>query len=109
MTKNEIIRELSKCESRYVRRLTIVYHNVDSNVIYTFCYENSPHYKASDAEKSELSRVLMSLYKMRGYIKDIHAVYYTRDSDGYFTKRIGHYTSADCLQYVFSISDFINF
>lgn len=109
MTKNEIIRELSKCESRYVRRLTIVYHNFNSNVVYTFCYENSPHYKASDAEKIELVRVLKSLYNMRGYIKDIHTVYYTRDSDGYFMKRIEHYTSADCLQYVFSISDFINF
>lgn len=109
MTKNEIIRELSKCESRYVRRLTIVYHNSNSNVVYTFCYENSPHYKASDAEKIELVRVLKSLYNMRGYIKDIHTVYYTRDFDGYFMKRIEHYTSADCLQYVFSISDFINF
>lgn len=109
MTKNEIIRELSKCESRYVRRLTIVYHNLSSNVVYTFAYENSPYYIASDAECEELVRVLMSLYKMRKYIVDIHATYYTRNSDGYFIKRVEHYTSADCLQYVFSISDFINF
>ena len=109
MTKNEIIRELSKCESRYVRRLTIVYHNLSSNVVYTFGYENSPCYRASDAECEELVRVLMSLYKMRKYIVDIYATYYTRNSDGYFIKRVEHYTSADCLQYVFSISDFINF
>lgn len=39
-------------------------------------------------KKIELVRVLKSLYNMQ---------------------RIEHYTSADCLQYVFSISDFINF
>lgn len=109
MTKNEIIRELMKCNPLHVRRLTIVYHNRNRNVVYTFAYENSPCYKASDGEKSELVRVLMSLYNMRGYIKDMHAVYYTRNSDGYFVKRIEHYTSADCLQYVYQISDFINF
>ena len=108
MKKNEIIRELSKCVAS-VRRLTIVYHNKSTNVVYTFGYENSPYYKASEAENDELARVLMSLYKMRKYIVDIHAVYYIRDSDGYFTKRVQHFTSDDCIQYVYSISDFINF
>lgn len=107
MTKNEVIRELSKCESRYVRRLTIVYHNQLSSVVYTFGYENSPYYEASDDEKKELVRVLISLYKMRHYISDIHAVYYVRNSDGYFVKRVFNFTSENCLQYVYRISDFI--
>lgn len=38
MTKNEIIRELTKSNLNAIGRLFIVYHNKDANVTYTFVY-----------------------------------------------------------------------
>ena len=107
MTKNEIIRDLSSSDFHFVCRLTIVYHDKSNNVIYTFGYENSPVHVSSQFETSELICVLNTLYRMSKFIVDIHATYYSRNSDGYLEKRVEHYTSNDCPQYVNSIYDFI--
>lgn len=105
MTKNEIIRELSKFNPALIARLFIVYHNTSANVRYAFTYEkvltcNSAH---SHEEFKELSRVLLSLHKLRRHIKCLHVVYWVPTSENDWLER--HYDS--CSNYVYSISDFI--
>lgn len=100
MTKNEIIRELSKIKPSLIGRLFIVYHNRTSNVRYTFTYEYTSH--VSHECLRELSRVVLSLYKLRRYIDCIRVVYWIRTSDNDWLER--YY---DCSNHVYSISDFI--
>ena len=112
MTKNEIIRELSKFNPSLIGRLFIVYHNRSSNVRYTFTYADtfshiSTHGEAKELvrheEVKELARVLLSLYKLRRYVECIRVVYWVRTSENDWLER--HYDS--CPNYVYTISDFI--
>lgn len=105
MTKNEIIRELSKCSPRLIGRLFIVYHNKEANVRYTFAYEDTLSHGSTYDERKELARVLLSLYEVRRHIECIRVVYWTRNSDNDLLER--YYDS--CGRYVYSISDFIKF
>lgn len=103
MTKNEIIRELTKSNLSAIGRLFIVYHNKDSNVTYTFAYEDTLTYGATYEQRRELARVILSLYRLRRYVQFLRVVYWIRDSDKNWVER--YYDS--CSHYVYSISDFI--
>lgn len=102
MTKNEIIRELSKCNPCRVRSLFVVYHNPSSSVKYCFTYDNDPFSGVPPLTACrELAKVILSVYKLRRYIKAIHVSYFS-SSDGEYIIR-----SFDSDYYVYSISDFI--
>lgn len=103
MTKNEIIRELSKFKPTLIGRLFIVYHNRSSNVRYTFTYEDTLSHISTHEEVKELARVLLSLYKLRRHVECIRVVYWVRTSENDWLER--YYDS--CSNYVYSISDFI--
>lgn len=102
MTKNEIIRELSKCNPSLIGRLFIVYHNKAANVRYTFTYEDTLSHISTHDEVRELARVLLSLYKLRRHIECIRVVYWICTSENDWLER--YY---DCSNYVYTISDFI--
>lgn len=103
MTKNEIIRELSKFNPTLIARLFIVYHNRSSNVRYTFTYENALSHISTHEEVKELARVLLSLYKLRRHVECLRVVYWVRTSENDWLER--YYDS--CPNYVYTISDFI--
>lgn len=101
MTKNEIIRELTKCDPRNIRNLYIIYHNKSNGVRYVFSY----YYKSASLVENEreLARVLLSLYKLRRHIITITASFFPLQAgdsplDIFFDS---------CNHYVFNISDFI--
>lgn len=102
MTKNEIIRELSKFNPRLIGSLFIVYHNKQANVRYTFTYEDTLSHISTQEEVRELARVLLSLYKLRRYVECVRVVYLIRTSESAWLER--YYDSSN---YVYSISDFI--
>lgn len=102
MTKNEIIRELAKCNPSLIGRLFIVYHNKKANVRYTFTYEDTLSHISTHDECKELARVLLSLYKLRRHIECIRVVYCVRISESDWLER--YYESSN---YVYSVSDFI--
>lgn len=103
MTKNEIIRELSKRNPALIGRLFIVYHNRSANVRYTFTYENTFSHISTHDEVKELARVLLSLHKLRRHIECVRVVYFIRTSENDWLER--YYDS--CSNYVYTISDFI--
>lgn len=103
MTKNEIVKELSKSNPNMIGRLYIVYHNEDANVRYTFAYEDTISHGSTCFERRELARVLLSLYKLRRHIECVRVVYWIRNSETGWLER--YYDS--CSRYVYSISDFI--
>ena len=99
MTKNEIIRELSKCNPCRIRSLFVVYHNNADNTEYVFAYN---YMSTSLIELNrELARVVLSIYKLRRYVKAITVSYFS-SSDGECIER-----SFDSARCVYSISDFI--
>lgn len=101
MTKNEVIRELTKCDPRNIRHLCVVYHNKSNGIKYVFAYD---YKSASIVElKRELARVLLSLYKLRRYIEGITASFSPLQS---CTSPLDLFYDS-CNRYVFSISDFI--
>ena len=102
MTKNEIIRELSKFNPSLIGRLFIVYHNKKTNTRYTFTYEDTFSHISTHDEVRELARVLLSLYKLRRYVECIRVVYCVRTSESDWLER--YYESSN---YVYSVSDFI--
>ena len=97
MTKNEIIRELAKCNPSNIQRLYVIYHN-KPNVQFTFSYEYTS--SASVDSRRELSKVILSIYKLRIYVSSILVVYFS-DNGGCLTRA---YDSCVRPQ---SISDFI--
>lgn len=103
MTKNEIIRELVKSNLATIGRLFIVYHNRETNVTYTFVYEDTLSHGATCEERRELARVVLSLYRLRRFVQCLRVVYWIRNSDGDWAER--YYDS--CAHYVYSVSDFI--
>lgn len=102
MTKNGIIRELSKVNPSLIGRLFIVYHNKKANVRYTFTYEDTFSHISTHDECKELARVLLSLYKLRRHIECLRVVYLVRTSERDWLER--YYESSN---YVYSVSDFI--
>lgn len=102
MTKNEIIRELSKCNPCRIRSLFVVYHNPVKHVSYSFSYENDPSLGLVPLSiRRELAKVVLSAYKFRKYIKVISVAYFS-SANG--ESCIRHYSDY-CL--VPTISDFI--
>lgn len=107
MTKNGVIRELASCQLCDVARLCVVYHNQSPSLVYSFAYDRTC--SSSLSARQELARVLLSIYKLRRFVTDIHAVYSVRNSDGDVLYRDVCFRSDNCLQYVYSVSDFIKF
>ena len=102
MTKNEIIRELSRCNLSRVRTLFVVYHNPVTHVRYSFSYENEPSLGLVPLSvRRELAKVVLSAYKLRKYIKVISVAYFSSAND----ESCIRYYSDYCL--VPTISDFI--
>lgn len=100
MTKNEIIRELTKCNPQDIERLRIVYHNRETDVKYVYVYEFTS-YLSLDARR-EFARVLLSLYKLRKYVISVFVTYFPTADVDYLDR---YYDS--CRLYVHSVSDFI--
>ena len=102
MTKNEIIRELSKCNLSRVRTLFVVYHNPVTQIRYSFSYENEPSLGLVPLSvRRELAKVVLSAYKLRKYIKVISVSYFSSAND----ESCIRYHSDYCL--VPTISDFV--
>lgn len=100
MTKNEIIRELAKSNPNCISYLCVVYHNPSARVDYVFSYNNS--FLDTAELRSELARVILSLYNLRKYIVSIRVVYYKPTLQSDFVNRF-----FDSFNYVYTISDFI--
>lgn len=75
MTKNEIIRLLQKLSPYCIKSLDLVYHKMTSNCSYYYLYNYSAMAQFTDVP---LCEVLMSLYKLRSYIRVIHLVYFDK-------------------------------
>lgn len=73
MKKNEIIRVLQKLPPCCIKSLDIVYHKMTSNGSYYYLYNYS---SMSEFFSTPLVEVLLSLYKLRGYVRVIHLVYF---------------------------------
>lgn len=101
MTKNEIIRELTRTNPKFIKSFDVIYHNRGSKVIYVFSYDCTSH--CSHEFLRELSRVVLSLYKLRKYVESVRVVYFPFDDDN--EECIMRYASG--IHYVDSISDFI--
>lgn len=104
MTKNEIIRELTKINPSLIKRLAIVYHNRGVDVKYVFSYEYTTH--ASHELLRELARVVLSLWKLRIFVVSINVEYFPFDD---YSKDYGKciFRSFHSSKHVLSISDFI--
>ena len=104
MTKNEIIRELRSCRVDCIEHLFIVYHNRQTprfTINYVFVYENTLDHVSTFDERRELARVLLSIYRLRGFVDCIRLAY--RDFDGSVVDLF--YDSN--ASYVHTVSDFI--
>ena len=101
MTKNEIIRELIKCDPRDIQTLAIIYHNKRLGIKYPYIYEYTSHLTLE--ARREFARVLMSLYKLRSFVTSISVTYFPL-SDGDSPVNRSYDT---CNAFVYSISDFI--
>lgn len=75
MTKNEIIRGLLKLSPYCIKSLHIVYHKMTSNGSYYYLYNYSAMAQFTDVP---LCEVLLSLYKLRAYVRVIHLVYFDK-------------------------------
>lgn len=100
MTKNEIIRELRRCNPLNIQYLSVAYHNRKTDTKYVFAYEHSV--STSLESRRELCQVLLSLYKLRSYVDSIDVVYFPIGDDD-----VSHRFYDSCNYYVYSISDFV--
>lgn len=99
MTKNEIIRELAKCNPQNIKRLSIIYHNDSANVRYIYDYEFTSF--STLESRRELAKVLLSLYKLRRYVVYLDVCYFLQDST--IVRNFRNF------RYVSSVSDFIKY
>lgn len=79
MTKNEIVRELRKCNPQNIKSLYVVYHNCSAGVRYCYSYEFTSH--ASHEILRELACVVLSLWKLRKYVETISVDYFPVDDN----------------------------
>ena len=102
MTKNEIIRVLQLLNPSRIKDLDIVYHKMTSRGSYYYRYQ----YSATFPVRCEipLVEVLLSLYKLRGYVRAINLVYYDKQGQ----KQQIDYMVRDFVD-CDTLSDFINF
>lgn len=100
MTKNQIIRELRRCNPENIKSMHVFYYNRDARVRYVYDYEFTTH--LSLGARRELVKVLLSLYKLRDYVVAISVEYFPVGDDD---DTIFRYFSDS--RYVPSVSDFI--
>lgn len=100
MTKNDIIRCLQKLSPYCIKSLDIVYHKMTSNGSYYYQYNYSAMAQFTDVP---LCEVLLSLYKLRGYVRVLHLVYF--DKQGQMQQI--HYKVKDFVD-CGTLSNFIN-
>lgn len=75
MKKSEIIRLLQKVPPHCIKSLDIVYHKMTSSGSYYYLYNYS---SKSEFFSTPLVEVLLSLYKLRGYVRVIYLVYFDK-------------------------------
>ena len=75
MTKNEIIKLLQKLSPYCIKSLDIVYHKMTNCGSYYYLYNYSAMAQFTDVP---LCEVLLSLYKLRGYVRVVHLVYFDK-------------------------------
>lgn len=73
MKKNEIIRGLQKLSPYRIKCLDIVYHKMTTCGSYYYRYNFSAMSQFTDVP---LCEILLSLYKLRAYVRAIHLVYF---------------------------------
>lgn len=100
MTKNEIIRLLQKLSPYCIKSLDIVYHKMTSSGSYYYMYNYSAMAQFTDVP---LCEVLLSLYKLRSYVRVMHLFYF--DKQGQMQQL--HYKVKDFVD-CGTLSDFIN-
>lgn len=100
MTKNEIIRLLQKLSPYCIKSLDIVYHKMTSSGSYYYLYNYSAMARFTDVP---LCEVLLSLYKLRSYVRVIYLVYF--DKQGQMQQI--HYKVKDFVD-CGTLSNFIN-
>lgn len=99
--KYDIIRELRRCNPENIKSLNIIYYNSASNVRYCFHYEYTSH--VAKETLREFTRVLLSLWKLRNYVKFISVDYFPfSDDDSECVKRF--YNE---INFTLSVSNFI--
>lgn len=100
MTKKDIICVLQLLNPTRIKDLDIVYHKITSRGSYYYRYNYSA---MSEFFSTPLCEVLSSLYKLRGYVRSIHLVYF--DNHGQM-QQIDYMVKdfVDCE----TLSDFIN-
>lgn len=100
MNKNEIIRGLQKLSPYRIKCLDIVYHKMTNSGSYYYRYNYSAMAQFTDVP---LCEVLLSLYKLRGYVRAIHLCYFDKQGQ---MQQIDYMVEAfvDCE----TLSDFIN-
>ena len=101
MTKNEIIRGLLKLSPYCIKSLDIVYHKMTSSGSYYYMYQYSATFPVRC--ETPLVEVLLSLYKLRSYVRVIHLVYF--DKQGQMQQI--HYKVKDFVN-CGTLSNFIN-
>lgn len=101
MTKNEIIRVLQLLNPSRIKDLDIVYHKMTSRGSYYYRYQYSVTFPVRC--DTPLVEVLLSLYKLRGYVRSIHLVYYDKQGQ----KQQIDYMVGDFV-YCETLSDFID-
>lgn len=73
MKKNEIIKGLQKLSPYRIKCLDIVYHKMTNTGSYYYRYNYSAMAHFTDVP---LCEIMLSLYKLRGYVRAIHLVYF---------------------------------
>lgn len=77
--KYDIIRELRRCNPENIKSLNIIYYNSSSHVRYCYYYQYTSH--VAIEVKRELTRVLLSLWKLRDYVEGISVDYFPFSDD----------------------------
>ena len=99
--KYDIIRELRRCNLENIKSLDIIYYNSASRVRYCYSYQYTSH--VCKEALRELTRVLLSLWKLRDYVEGISVNYFPfSDDDTECVKRF--YNE---INFTLNISNFI--
>lgn len=100
MTKSNIIRFLQKLSPYSIKSLDIVYHKMTCSGSYYYLYNYSSN---SEFFSTPLVEVLLSLYRLRGYVRVLNLVYF--DKQGQMQQL--NYKVKDFVGCA-TLSDFIN-
>lgn len=98
MTKKQIISLLSSLKPSSVKDLHIVYHNHNTHGSFSSLYD----YRFNSFQPNELTKVLLSSYKLRACIKYVRVCYVDAGNITHFDEYI-----ADDFTCTYNITDFL--